>query len=269
MKRLRIYVAAVAAGALLALAGPGAAAQAAAPTGEADRDAPNPSAPGVQTTPAPTTLEPLVAAAQAGNAAAMNDLGVLYSLGASVPRDYSKALYWYQRAIDHGSAEAMNNLGTMYLYGIALPRDYANAFRWFQRSSEHGNVHGMYSVAVMAEIGLGTSRDPGLARATYRRAAESGCTPAMVKVSDDYARAGARGDLIEAYAWLEVALQSGLPEELQIAALSKMEVLGARLGPGRRDQARVRATQLAALVRIRALSGDDEVRSPSPAPLRL
>jgi glucose/arabinose dehydrogenase len=75
MKRLRIYVAAVAAGALLALAGPGAAAQATAPTGEADRNAPNPSAPGAETTPAPTTLEPLVAAAQAGNAAAMNDLG--------------------------------------------------------------------------------------------------------------------------------------------------------------------------------------------------
>jgi hypothetical protein len=265
-----MHVAVIAAAALLGLPGPGALAEAAAPSGEADRNAPGPSAPGAETTPAPTTLELLVAAAQAGNSAAMNDLGVLYSIGGAFPRDYSMALYWYQKAIDHGSAEAMNNLGTMYLYGVGLPRDYANAFRWFQRSSEHGNPHATYSVAVMADIGLGTSHDPGLARAMYRRAAESGFTPAMVKVSDEYARAGASGDLVEAYAWLEVALQSGLPEELQIAALSKVDALGARLGPGRRDEARVRATQLAALVRIRALSGSGEVAKPiAPAPARL
>jgi hypothetical protein len=257
-----MQLALIAAGALLAVSGPVAVAGAAAPTREVDRGAANPSTPGAETTPAPTTLDLLVAAAQAGNVAAMNDLGVLYSVGGSVPRDYSKALYWYQKAIDGGSPGAMSNLGMMYLYGVGLPRDYANAFRWFQHAAEHGNAHAMYSVAVMADIGMGTSRDPGLARAMYRKAAESGVTPAMVKVSDDYARGGASGDLVEAYAWLEVALQSGLPEELQIVALSKMDALGARLGSGRRDEARVRATQLAALMRIRALSGNEELAKP-------
>jgi TPR repeat protein len=153
----------------------------------------------------------------------------------------------------------MNNLGTMYLYGVGMPRDNANAFRWFQRSAEHGNVHAMYSAAVMAETGLGTARDRALARAMYRRAAESGFTPAMVKVSDDYAQGSPAGaDPIEAYAWLQVALQSGLPEELQITVLSKVDVLGARLGADRRDEARVRAARLAALVRSRAPSGGRE-----------
>ena len=157
----------------------------------------------------------------------------------------------------------MNNLGTMYLYGVGLPRDYANAFRWFGRSAAHDNPHAMYSVAVMAELGLGTARDPALARAMYRKAAESGFTPAMVRLSDDLARrSGVSRDLVEAYAWLQVALQAGLPEEFQITVLSKIDALGPRLGPGRRDEARVRASQLAALISTRRLSTQREAPKP-------
>jgi TPR repeat protein len=257
MKRVRTSVVAVAVIVLLALSGAEAAPQPAAPTGEEDWSASGLPAPGAATSATP--LELLVGTAAAGNVEAMNLLGVLYTLGVQVPRDYSMALYWYQKAIEGGSESAMSNLATMYLYGVGVPRDYANAFRWFGRSAVRGNVRSMYSVAVMADKGLGTSRDPRLARAMYRSAAEAGFAPAMVRVSDDYARrSGARRDLVEAYAWLQVALQSGLPEELQIAVLSKINDLGARLGPNRRDEARVRAAHLVAVVRTRALSGESE-----------
>jgi hypothetical protein len=111
----------------------------------------------------------------------------------------------------------------------------------------------------MAEKGLGTSRNVQLARAMYRRAAESGFTPAMIRVSEDYARgSGGKRDLIEAYAWLQVALQSGLPEEFQIAALASMEEFEARLAPQRRDDARERATRIIALVKTRALPAESK-----------
>ena len=256
MKRAQMHVAAWTAGALLALSG-AVSAETAASIGEPSQNERAPSVPGAMPTPAPSALESLVAAAAAGSVDAMNDLGVLYSIGGVVPRDYSKALYWYQKAIDGGSPDAMNNLGTMYLYGVGLPRDYVNAFRWFGRSAEHGNPHAMYSVAVMADIGLGIARDPGLARTMYLKAAESGFTPAMVRVSDDYARpSGNSGNLIEAYAWLHVALQTGLPEELQITVLSKIDALGARLGPTRRDEARVRAAHLAGSIGTPGISSE-------------
>jgi len=246
MKPVAMHFAAMAASALLALAAAAARPRSRPRPAAANRNELAPSAPASQTDPGQGALESLVAAAALGNVDAMNDLGVLYSIGGAVPLDYSKALYWYQKAIDGGSPEAMNNLGTMYLYGVGLPRDYSNAFRWFERSAEHGNPHATYSVAVMADIGLGTARDPALARAMYRKAAESGFTPAMVRLSDDLARRSGDGpDRVEAYAWLQVALQAGLPEELQITVLSKIDALGARLGPGRRDEARVRASQLA------------------------
>ena len=262
MKRVPVQVAAVAACALLALTGAASAAGTAALSGEANSKELAPSPPGATLAPVLSALESLVAAANTGDVGAMNDLGVLFSVGGAVPRDYSKALYWYQKAIDGGSSDAMNNLGAMYLYGVGLPRDYVNAFRWFGRSAEHGNVHAMYSVAVMADVGLGTSRDPGRARAMFRKAAESGFAPAMVRVSDDTARRASSRDLIEAYAWLQVALQTGLPEELQITVLSKIDALGGRLGPDRRDEARVRAAQLAGLIGTRSITSEGGALNP-------
>jgi TPR repeat protein len=263
MKRVRMMVAAMATSVLLLPFTSDATAEATIRPSGTDQHAPQPAAPSAPSAPAQSVVDALTAAAAAGNVAAMNDLGVLYSLGVQAPPDYPMALYWYQRAIDLGSVEAMNNLATMYLFGVGLSRDYANAFHWFQRAAEGGNPHGMYSVAAMADMGLGTARDPALGRAMYRKAAEAGFAPAMVRISDDYAR-GPTGshDLVEAYAWLEVALQAGVPEELQIEVLSRMDTLGTRLGAARRDEARVRAARLAALVKAHVLSAKTESARP-------
>lgn len=263
MNRVQECTSAIAASVLLALFGTAAAAETTASIREADPNELAPSAQDAMPAQVAPALQSLAAAAAAGNVDAMNDLGIIYSIGGIVPRDYSKAFYWYQKAIDGGSSNAMNNLATMYLYGVGMPRDYANAFRWFQRSAEHGNPHAMYSAAAMADIGLGTSRNPAFARSMYRKAAEFGFAPAMVRVSDDLARRSGEGrDLVEAYAWLEVALEAGVPEEVQIAVLSKIDALGARLGPGRRDEARVRASQLAAVIATHGLSAESEAAKP-------
>ncbi|HUD27216.1 MAG TPA: tetratricopeptide repeat protein [Burkholderiaceae bacterium] len=263
MKRVRMMVAAMATSALLLPLASDATAEATIGPGGTDQNPPPAAAPSAPSPPGRNVVEALAAAAAAGNVDAMNDLGVLYSLGVQAPPDYPMALYWYQKAIDRGSVEAMNNLATMYLFGVGLSRDYVNAFHWFQRAAEGGNPHGTYSVAVMADIGMGTARHPALARAMYRKAAEAGVTPAMVRISDDYARGPAGSqDLVEAYAWLEVALQAGVPEELQIEVLSRMDALGNRLGAARRDEARVRAVRLAALVKTHVLSAKTESAKP-------
>ena len=257
MTSIRTLAATIAALAVLGLYEAKATAQPVTSKDNADLSAPDPAPSITFVLPRPTLLESLVGVAESGNVDAMNLLGVLYITGAQVPRDTSMALYWFQKAIDGGSTDAMDNVATMYLFGIGVSRDAVNALRWFVRSAARGNLHSIYSVAVMAEKGLGTARNLQLARAMYRRAAESGITPAMVWVSDSYARGlGAKHDLVEAYAWLQVAVQSGLPEELRIAALASMEDLERRLGPERRDEARVRATRITALVRTRALPAE-------------
>ena len=169
-------------------------------------------------TPNPDAGDLLLRAAEAGNAEAMNILGVLFVVGTRVPRDYPTALYWFQKAIDAGSSTAMNNVATMF----------------------------------------GTSRDPSRARTMFRKAAESGYAPAMVRISDDYARgSGVRPDLVEAYAWLQVALERNESEDLQISVLSKMAHLETRLAPQRRDAARVRAAELSSAMKARPTDRND------------
>ena len=105
-----------------------------------------------------TDLDVLVGAAEAGNVDAMNLLGVVYTVGTLVPRDYSLAIRWFQKAADGGSATAMSNLATLYLFGIGTSRDHATALRWFAHAAEFGDVHSMYNVGVMSEKVLGTAR---------------------------------------------------------------------------------------------------------------
>ena len=116
----------------------------------------------------------------------------------------------------------------------------------------------------MAENGLGTPRDLRLSRAMYQDAAESGFAPAMVRVSDDLARGAVERDLVEAYAWLQIASQSELAAEARIVALAKMEDLGSRLGPDRRNDARARAAHIAGSIKERARSFAPAVREPVP-----
>jgi len=81
----------------------------------------------------------------------------------------------------------------------------------------------------------------------------------MIWVSDDYARGASNAcDLVEAYAWLELASQSNVQEELQIKILAKLDHIGARLPADRRDAARTRVMHLAELLRSRAPSGSRE-----------
>jgi TPR repeat protein len=149
MKRVRTSVAAVSATTLLAISGAEAALHRAVSISETDPSGAWASAPDAPTTTTP--LNVIVGAAEAGNVEAMNVLGVLYTVGMEVPRDYSKALHWYQKAIDGGSTNAMNNAAKLYLHGIGVPRDYANAAALFKRSAMLGSVQGMYSFAVMAD----------------------------------------------------------------------------------------------------------------------
>ena len=78
----------------------------------------------------------------------------------------------------------------------------------------------------------------------------------MVWVSDDCARSGGTRNLVDAYAWLLVAAQSAVPDDLGILILARTEKLASRLAPERRDEARVLAERRVAVMRTRTTSGE-------------
>ena len=77
-------------------------------------------------------------AAEQGNADAQTRLGIMYI--ESVPRDYPKAVEWFQKAAAQGYAPGQYCLGVMYIGGHGVPKDERRATEWFQKAAAQGHV---------------------------------------------------------------------------------------------------------------------------------
>ena len=53
-----------------------------------------------------TTLQEWIPAAEAGDAVAQYNLGIMYYNGKGVPQDYAEAVKWYRLTADQGDADA-------------------------------------------------------------------------------------------------------------------------------------------------------------------
>ena len=67
-----------------------------------------------------TDIARLRTEADQGNAAAQNNLGVVYANGTGVAKDPAQAVFWYRKAADQGDAAAQNNLGVAYANGTGI-----------------------------------------------------------------------------------------------------------------------------------------------------
>jgi len=97
--------------------------------------------------------------AEAGDATAQNDLGVMYYRGKGVPKDAAKAVEWYQKAVAQGNSPAQFNLGVMYHSGEGVPKDAAKAVEWYQKAATQGNAFAQGNLGVMYARGEGVPED--------------------------------------------------------------------------------------------------------------
>ena len=78
-------------------------------------------------------------AAEAGNSAAMQTIGLDYFAGEGVPKDYAKAAYWLKPAAEAGQPTAMGALGVLYGYGQGVPKDLKQAAFWLRKAAATGD----------------------------------------------------------------------------------------------------------------------------------
>ena len=119
-------------------------------------------------------LEELFAAAEAGNADAQNNLGVMYDNGQGVPQANKTAVKWYTLAAKQGDAPAQFNLGYMYARGRGVPQNYKTTVKWYTLAAEQGNARAQYNLGVMYADGQGVPQDDKTAVKWYTLAAEQG-----------------------------------------------------------------------------------------------
>ncbi|MGD0024329.1 MAG: serine/threonine-protein kinase [Xanthobacteraceae bacterium] len=161
--------------------------------------------------PAPSSLADIIPAADRGDPAAQNALGVKYAAGEDgLPRDDVKAVEWYRKAALQGYAKAETNLGDMYFFGRGgLDKNYLEALSWYLKAAQQEWPDAQFRLGYMYEKGLGADKDVQRAVSLYRSAANGGYADAENLLGFLYAT-GADGvpqDDKEAVEWYRKAAE--------------------------------------------------------------
>jgi TPR repeat protein len=154
------------------------------------------------------------AAADAGQAEAQFDLGLLYAQGLGVRRDFTAAASWYRKSAEQGNAEAQYALGQMYSRGWGIPRDEADAIRWLQMAN---SVESDGPPTDWANVeGYGVPRNPEQAAYWYRQAADRGHAEAQFNLGGLYAGGmGVKRDEEQAARWVSASAIQGYAPALE------------------------------------------------------
>ena len=77
--------------------------------------------------------------AEAGDAYAQYNLGVMYQNGDGVPPDPKETAKWYRLAAEQGHVNAQLGLGAMYIDGRGVPQVNTVGHMWLNIASANGN----------------------------------------------------------------------------------------------------------------------------------
>lgn len=113
-------------------------------------------------------------AANSGDSAAQNLLGVFFETGKGTEPDLPQAMHWYQLAADRGDKFSQYNLAQMLRTGKAGTQDPASAVHYYTLSAEQGYGEAQFSLGVMHFEGSGTAVDMEQARKWWTAALDNG-----------------------------------------------------------------------------------------------
>ncbi|MET0858971.1 MAG: DUF3857 domain-containing protein, partial [Telluria sp.] len=148
----------------------------------------------------------IAAAAEAGDVAAMAELGRILLRGSGVPVDKQHGLAWLDKAAQKGHAFAQYLLGLAYRDGDGVAADPAKAIAWLETSAANGFV---YAYAVLGEslvIGKGMPVDRVRAVRLYRQGATAGdaASQQLLGMALQFGR-GVTQDYVQAAEWYRKA----------------------------------------------------------------
>ena len=151
----------------------------------------------------------LVAKANAGDAAALNELGDRYFDGDGVAEDIVKAVELYRKSAEKGYAEGQYNLGLRYFNGEGVPEDSAEAAKWFQKAAEQGNADAQICLCYCYLNGLGVTENKAKGIEWLQKAVQQGNARVQYNLGWCYFNGeGVAEDKVEAVKWFRKAAES-------------------------------------------------------------
>lgn len=127
-------------------------------------------------------IELFIKAADLGHSPSMCELGNIFSEA----KDYTKAIEYYQKAIQKRSGCAMYRLATMYLNGVGVDQDSFVAFELYEKAAEQGVIHAIYQAAVMLEDGWGVEKNESKSVMWYEKGVALGHSGCMNNLAFKY-----------------------------------------------------------------------------------
>jgi hypothetical protein len=75
----------------------------------------------------------------------------MYMTGSGVRRDDEQALRWLRSAAEQGNTAAQNNLGIVYAQGRGVAVDRAEAEKWFRKAADQGAADAVRNLDALLE----------------------------------------------------------------------------------------------------------------------
>lgn len=173
-----------------------------------------------QTRDLPAAARRFRGAAEAGHAGGMVNYGLSLLNGFGVAKNEREGFTWLQRAAEKGSPTAMGMVGEAYLTGRGVAADPRQAAAWFQKATDAGDGPSITQLADLYERGRGVPQDARKAYALYQKAAVSGDSEAMVRLGYIYEDGVvAARDEVQAATWYQRAAESGNSEGMSSLAV--------------------------------------------------
>lgn len=141
------------------------------------------------------------AAAEAGHAAAANNLGTLYEHGNGLPRDLALAERWYRLAAETGLPAAQFNLGFLLQNHRADGEATREALTWYEKAAAGGEITAKSNLAVMLARGEGAEANFERAVSLWKEAARAGEPLAAFNLGVAHA-GGHTGEIDFGRAWI-------------------------------------------------------------------
>jgi TPR repeat protein len=119
------------------------------------------------------------------------------------------AFKWMLKAADAGHAAAQNNIGLSYLHALGAPKDEKKAFFWFEKSAAQGLAYAQSELAMLYYRGTGVEKDTEKAYDWWFKAANQEDEYAQFNLASLFLE---RSDIKRAYFWFTRAKNNGHPD---------------------------------------------------------
>tara|TARA_B100000965_G_scaffold62180_1_gene48019 strand:+ start:609 stop:1301 length:693 start_codon:yes stop_codon:yes gene_type:complete len=179
-----------------------------------------------------TALAEWLPLAEAGNADAQFNVGLIHDGGQGVPRDYDKAVYWYRKAAEQGLAEAQYYLANMQIKGQGSKAPMTESCDWALKSAQGGYAPAQEAIALGYVHGdCGLPKDPWLAMEWAEKSAMQGDELGLVTVVEILLHL----HRTRAWAWMRIAEDIGHPKAPKLRALLEDHLTQGQIRQGNRD----------------------------------